>query len=128
SESEITYAFSAGLSPRQTGLSLTESLKSIAVTAAQETAHSYGLSHTNSTTDIMYPQLDTAQNAFVDQNLSLINNPGGACNNASSQNSKQLLGANIGFGTGGGPVGPSPTVKFVAPTNNSTIPMAFTII
>jgi hypothetical protein len=126
-EEEITYAFAAGLSPRQTGLSLAESLKSIAVTAAQETAHSYGLSHTNNTQDIMYPQLDLAQSAFVDASMGLINNPNGACGGATTQNSKQLLGANIGFGNGG-PVGPSPTVKFVAPQANDTVPLKFTII
>jgi hypothetical protein len=127
-ESEITYAFSAGLSPNQTGLSLSESLKAIAVTAAQETAHSYGLNHTNSTSDIMYPQLDPAQSAFQDQTLQLINNSGGTCNNATTQNSKQLLLANIGASNGSMPTGPLPTVSFVAPTNNQTVPLGFTII
>jgi MYXO-CTERM domain-containing protein len=127
-ESEITYAFAAGLSPNQTGLSLSECLKAIAVTAAQETAHSYGLNHTNSTSDIMYPQLDPAQSAFQDATLQLINNSGGTCNNATTQNSKQLLLANIGASNGSMPTGPLPMVSFVAPTNNQTVPMDFTII
>jgi hypothetical protein len=127
-EEEITYAFSAGLAPNQTGLSLTESLKAIAVTAAQETAHSYGLSHTNSSQDIMYPQLDLDQNGFVDQSLGLINNPNGACHGATKQNSKQLLGSIVGFSNGMMPIGDAPTVKWVAPTANQTVPMQFTLI
>jgi hypothetical protein len=128
SESEITYAFSASIAPNMTGLSLQQTLKSIAVTAAQETAHSYGLNHTNNTTDVMYPQLDPAQNGFVDANMTLIQNSSGTCNNATTQDSKQLLLSNIGASNGTNTTGPLPTVSFAAPTSGQTIPLTFTII
>jgi hypothetical protein len=126
-ESEITYAFSAGTTPRSTGLSLTQALKAIAVTAAQETAHAYGLNHTDNNTDIMYPQLDPSQNAFFDGSANLIQNST-VCQNATTQNSKQLLTTNIGAGNGMMTTGPAPTVSFVAPKNGDTVPLDFTFI
>jgi hypothetical protein len=127
-EAEITYAFSSSIAPNMTGLSLAQSLKSIAVTAAQETAHAFGLNHTNNTTDVMYPQLDPAQNQFVDANMTLINNSSGTCDNATMQDSKQLLLTNIGASNGTNTTGPLPTVSFTAPTSGQSVPLTFTII
>ena len=127
-EAEISYAFSASIAPNMTGLSLSQTLKSIAVTAAQETAHCFGLNHTMSTTDIMYPQLDPKQNEFLNMTEPLYDNPSGTCNNATQQNSAQLLTTNIGASNGTSTTGPLPTVSFAAPTNGQTVPTTFTII
>jgi hypothetical protein len=127
-EDNITYAFSASLTPRQTGRSLSQSLKAIAITVAQETAHAFGLSHTDSDVDLMYPLLDEHQNQFVDETRALIQNPSGTCHNATTQNSKQLLGSIIGFGNGSGTLGPAPTVRFTEPKEGATVPLSFTII
>src|SRR5690349_5841943 len=49
-ESDISFAFSDDLAPANVG-SAAESMRAIAVTAAQETAHSFGLGHTTNKSD-----------------------------------------------------------------------------
>ncbi len=121
-EPDVVYAFSTVIDPSQTG-SAAESLKAIAVTCAQETAHSFGLGHTQNHMDIMYPQLDPAQTAF--EGLSNIQPDGsGMCGNGTNQNSAQMLTSVIGAATTTSAV---ISVAFVTPIDQSTVPRDFTI-
>lgn len=125
-EPDICYAFSDVLTPQNTG-SAAESLKAIAVTCAQETAHTYGLGHTTSMTDIMYPQLTFSANGFQMGSQQLQNDGSGQCSAPSTtQDSYQMLMDVLGPATST-MTGPSPTVAFIAPTDGSTVPLTFTI-
>jgi hypothetical protein len=126
-EPDITYAFSSVLDPSNTG-SATESLKEIAVTAAQETAHSFGLGHTTDQNDIMYPQLTGTATGFAKGPQGLQNDGSGQCSSPSTtQDSHQMLLDVLGPSTGMPMTGPTPTVAFVTPTDGATVPLSFTI-
>ena len=127
-ESNVVFAFSKVLTPQNTG-SATASLKAIAVTCAQETAHGYGLGHTTNTKDIMYPQLGNGVTGFGGSS-NLQNDGSGQCSNGSTtQDSAGMLISVIGASKGGNPMtGPTPTVSFVTPTDGSTVPLTFDIV
>lgn len=127
-EPDVTYAFSAVLDPSNTGSS-TESLKAIAVTAAQETAHSFGLGHTTNQNDIMYPQLTFTATGFAMGPQTLQNDGSGQCSSPSkTQDSYNMLMGVLGPSSGMPMTGPTPTVAFVTPTDGSTVPLTFDII
>ncbi len=126
-EPDVTYAFSAVLDPNNTG-SATASLKAIAVTAAQETAHSFGLGHTTNKQDIMYPQLTGQETGFAMGPQGLQNDGSGQCSAPSTtQDSYNMLLQVLGPSSGMQMTGPTPTVAFVTPTDGSTVPLNFTI-
>jgi hypothetical protein len=125
-ESDVTYAFSADLDPSTTG-SASESLRAIASTAAQETAHSYGLGHTTNKTDIMYPELLPGQNSFGGP-TSVQQDGSGKCGDGKTQDSLGMLKNVLGASSGMMQTGPTPMVGFVTPTKGSTVPLDFTII
>src|SRR5581483_2640760 len=127
-EPDVCYAFSSVLDPQSTGSS-TESLKAIAVTCAQETAHTFGLGHTTNQNDIMYPQLTFSANGFAKGPQTLQNDGSGQCSNGSStQDSYNMLLGVIGPSSGMPMTGPVPTVAFVTPTDGSTVPLQFDIV
>jgi Bacterial Ig domain len=127
-EPDICYAFSSVLDPSNTG-SATESLKAIAVTCAQETAHTFGLGHTTNMNDIMYPQLTFTANGFAMGPQTLQNDGSGQCSApATTQDSYNMLMGVIGPASGTPMTGPTPTVAFVTPTDGSTVPLTFDII
>jgi len=125
-EPDVTYAFSSVLDPSNTG-SAQQSLKAIAVTAAQETAHSFGLGHTTNQNDIMYPQLTFTATGFAKGPQQLQNDGSGACSSGSTQDSFNMLLGVLGPSSGMPMTGPTPTVAFVTPTDGSTVPLKFTI-
>jgi hypothetical protein len=126
-EADVVYAFASDLDPSTTG-SASASMRAIAITAAQETAHSFGLGHTTNEMDVMYPQLLPGQTAFG--GLTDIQPDGsGKCGNGKTQDSAGMLKMVIGASSGGPTMtGPTPMVQFVAPTKGSTVPLAFTIL
>ena len=127
-ESNVVYAFSLVLTPNNTG-STTESLKAIATTCAQESAHGYGLGHTTNTSDVMYPQLSPQVTGFG--GLSTLQQDGsGMCSGqgATQQDSAAMLKMVIGASNGMMMTGPTPTVQWVTPTDGSTVPLTFDIV
>jgi hypothetical protein len=127
-EPDVCYAFSAVLDPSNTG-SANESLKAIATTCAQETAHTYGLGHTTNQNDVMYPQLTFTATGFAKGPQTLQNDGSGQCSNgASTQDSYNMLLGVIGASSGMQMTGPTPTVAFVSPTDGSTVPLTFDIL
>jgi hypothetical protein len=126
-EPDVVYAFAEDLDPNNTG-SASASMKAIAVTAAQETAHAFGLGHTTDQTDLMYPQLLPSQKAF--SGASKVQQDGsGKCGDGVTQDSAGMLKSVLGPSTGmTSPSGPTPTVTFLAPTKGQTVPLDFTIL
>jgi hypothetical protein len=125
-EDNLVYAFSDVLAPNQVG-GVTESIKEVAVTCAQEVAHAFGLGHTTNMNDVMYPQLTGTTTGFG--GLSNIQNDGsGQCGNGMNQNSLQMLIDVMGASNGMTQTGPSPNVAFVTPKDGDTVPLSFDII
>ena len=126
-ESNVVYAFSEVLTPQNTG-STTESLKAIAATCAQETAHGYGLGHTTNQADVMYPQLTPSVTGFGGPSQ-LQNDGSGQCSSPSTtQDSAGMLKMVIGASNGMTTTGPTPTVQWVTPTDGATVPLTFDIV
>jgi hypothetical protein len=134
-EPNITFAFSAGISPQATGFSPSEALKQIAITAGQETAHAFGLEHTLNTMDIMYPQLDYRQSGFGPL-ADLQVTPSECDRTSTQQDSAGKMAMIVGASNGTPPVNPmmppptvlTPTVKFIAPKPGETVPDTFTFV
>lgn len=118
-ESNISFVFSGVLEP-QNGQGKPSALESVALDAAHESGHSFGLEHTSDTSDIMYPALDPAMTGF--QGTSQLSEGSSSCGNGSTQDSNQLLLDNIGpSGSGPGPTVPKPSVAFVYPKSGATL-------
>jgi len=125
-EDNVTYAFADVLGPQNTG-GVSESLKEIAVTCAQEVAHAFGLGHTTNQNDVMYPQLTGTTTGFGGQS-NVQNDGSGQCGNGSTQDSLQMLKDVMGASTGNPMTGPSPDVTFVTPKDGDTVPLSFSIL
>ncbi len=82
----VSYTFLGGQSAKQT-----------AVIIAQEQAHLVGLEHVTSNTDIMYPQICSNCDGFVDKELPI---DGDRCDRG-TQNSYQMLKDHLGAWPGG---------------------------
>jgi hypothetical protein len=109
------------LTPAVTGNSKTEALTEVALDAAHESGHTFGLEHTASTMDIMHPSLDPSMTGFLDQNMQLTDGAS-QCTGGSTQDSAARLKSNIGAAhSGGGPATPKPTVAFVYPKSGATV-------
>jgi hypothetical protein len=126
-EANITFAFSAGLAPDRTNFSPSEALTQIAITAAQETAHGFGLEHTLNNKDVMYPQLDYRQTGFGGS-AQLQVTPSECDNKSTTQDSAgkltMVIGA-AGSAPAPGTVTPTPKVSFIAPKPGETVPRKF---
>ena len=94
-----------------------------ALTAAQESAHAYGLGHTQDQMDIMYPVLVGTEVGFLNRDM-LMPNDGSDCSGTGHQNSYQLLMQNVG------PSAPDvepPQINILAPADGASVPAAFEV-
>jgi MYXO-CTERM domain-containing protein len=126
-ESNVAFAFSDDLEPWGAQASARLSaLKNIAVTAAHEAGHSFGLEHTTNQADIMYPATNPNVTGFGGPaNLAAGSSAqctGGSATQDSSGMLMQVLGPSSGQ-----PVGPLPDVAFLSPPNMGTVPLTFTV-
>ncbi|HJZ88952.1 MAG TPA: Ig-like domain-containing protein [Polyangia bacterium] len=99
----------------------------IAVTIAQESAHAFGLGHTNDRTDIMYPSVSGVESAFQNRQNRIYDLPGSGssdCGGTGYQNSYQLMLTNVGSGV---PDTTPPQIGFNSPEDGATLPSAFTV-
>jgi hypothetical protein len=126
-EGNIVYAFSEVQTPQNTG-SASASMKSIATTCAQEVAHAFGLGHTVTKTDVMYPYLTNGTLGFTSGSAAVQNDGSGQCGDGKTQDSLGMLQDVMGKASGTPMTGPAPTVAFVTPTDGSTVPLMFDII
>jgi uncharacterized protein (TIGR03382 family) len=95
----------------------------VAVTAAQEAAHAYGLGHTQDQMDIMYPVLVGGEVGFLNRDM-LMPNDGSDCSGTGRQNSYQLLMSNVG------PSAPDtipPAISLLDPADGATLPSGFKV-
>lgn len=104
-ENDIVFAFSEVVrnNPRE-----------VAITIAQEVAHSYGLEHTDNPRDLMYPQLTGNEEGFLDEDMRA--DPG-QCFRGVPQNSFRALLEVLGPGTADEQ---PPAVAFVSPRDGAT--------
>lgn len=118
-ENDVVFAF--------TDVVQNETL-AVAATIAQETAHGWGLEHTDEMTDVMYPYLTSVTNGFLDRPMPIVAAPGdngSRCRpGMTTQNSHQLMLTNLG---GGGPDTQPPTVHFTSPMNGATVQPSFVV-
>ncbi len=107
----------------------------VATTIAQESAHAYGLGHTDNPQDLMYPALSGQEMSFLDLNMRICDIVSGwpqqcgtqsDCTGTGRQNSHQLLLANVGPGDTGPDTQP-PTISFISPNDGDTVPSGFLI-
>jgi uncharacterized protein (TIGR03382 family) len=94
-----------------------------AITAAQESAHAYGLGHTQDQMDIMYPVLVGTEVGFLNRDM-LMPNDGSDCSGTGHQNSYQLLMNNVG------PSAPDmepPQINILMPADGASVPSAFEV-
>ncbi len=116
---EIVYAFSA--TAKVFGGSYQSKVFDLAVTIAQETAHAYGLGHTNNPQDVMYP-VETGQTVgFLSGSYADSNNCAGG---QGQQDSHGLLLKILGASQGPADNTP-PTVSITSPGNGATVPRTF---
>ena len=116
----VSYTFLGGTSAKQT-----------AVIIAQEGAHLVGLEHVTSSSDLMYPQICTDCDGFLNQDLAI---DGDRCDRT-SQNSYEMLKDRLGVWPGGAK--PSafgcmddlqpPTVKILSPGNGAKVTADFSV-
>jgi hypothetical protein len=92
----------------------------VAATIAQETAHSFGLGHTDDPTDIMYPQTSRMENGFHDRVMRIYDLGGTSsdCDGTGRQNDVQRLNQNVGPACGD--FAP-PDVAITAPQTGATV-------
>src|SRR5262249_8514629 len=95
----------------------------VAVTAAQEAAHAYGLGHTQDQMDIMYPVLVGNEVGFLNRDM-LMPNDGSDCSGTGKQNSYQLLMMNVGPSA---PDVPPPTIALLDPADGATLASGFNV-
>jgi MYXO-CTERM domain-containing protein len=102
-ESNVGFAFSASLvqSNRTSQASADRALREIALTAAHEAGHAYGLEHVNNTADIMYPSVSQGQATFAGS--AAIAQPPKQCGSGTTQNTGGTLGNNVGLRSGPAP-------------------------
>src|SRR5205823_12916210 len=117
-DSDIAFAF--------TDLFATDDVHNLAVTIAQESAHSFGLGHTGDPTDLMYPAVSGREAAFQDHQMKIydLGSTSTSCDGTGVQNSYQLMMINEG---GSAPDLVPPDVGFVAPVADASVPSTFTI-
>ena len=94
----------------------------VAQTISQESAHAYGLGHTNDKTDVMFPYVQKDSNGF--QNFLMLVPDNTDCTGTGHQNSYQLLMNNVGASP---PDTEPPTVAFTDPTDGATLPSGFSV-
>jgi len=83
-----------------------------AVAIAQESAHSYGLEHTNAITDIMYPYLSGVEEGFLDSEMTVERSFG--CR-SDAQNSFLVLDQVLGPSPTRAADATAPTIRFLSP-------------
>jgi hypothetical protein len=118
---EVVFAFSAV--SKMFGGSYQEKVLDLATTIAQETAHSYGLGHTQNPMDVMNPYESGMTVGFESGAYADSNN---CANGVGNQDSHALLLQILGKSQGPQDAMP-PTVTLTQPTNGATLPRSFTI-
>ena len=119
---EVVFAFSD--TAKHFGQSYQGKLTNLAVTVAQETAHAYGLGHSNNPQDIMYPQTTGKTTGFLTGAYADANN---CANGVGSQDADGLLKRILGVAEQ--PMGDTqpPQVGISAPVDGATLPPTFTV-
>jgi hypothetical protein len=117
-DDDISFAFSA---------SLLNGVHDVAVTAAQESSHGFGLGHTDDQTDIMYPLLSGRETAFLDKEMHIYDAgaASSSCDGTGMQNSYQALLATLGANTG--PDTLPPEISLTSPHNGDTVASRFMV-
>jgi len=121
-ENDISFVFSASSF-------LAGQNHAIAVAIAQESAHGYGLAHTDQRTDVMFPYISVEATGFLDQTSNVYDLGNGAnsdCNGTGKQNSFRQLMFNVGHS--GGPDTTPPTISIVMPHDGDTVASGFTVV
>jgi hypothetical protein len=116
---DITFAFSAASF-------YNNDMVALAATLAQESAHAYGLGHTNDTADIMYPYVNDDTEGFVNRTMRIYDATGGNsdCSGTGLQNSYQMMIQNVGSNV---PDVTPPTVAFVDLQDGAQLASGFAV-
>jgi hypothetical protein len=118
---EVVYAFSA--TAKYFGGSYSSLVLDLATTVAQETAHAYGLGHTNNMQDVMYPYETGQTVGFLSGGYADTFN---CANGQGSQDSHGLLLQILGASMGPGDTTP-PTISVTSPSQGATVPRSFNV-
>ena len=124
-EPDVTFAFTDAFDG---DTNTTRAVHNIAVTIGQESAHAFGLGHTNNQMDIQYPAVSGVEMAFLNQQMQIYDLPGSRssdCTGTGMQNSYQFLINNVGANPNQGPDMAPPTISFVSPHDGDTVPSGF---
>jgi len=117
SPSDISFAFSSMVNnyPHE-----------VAIVIAQESAHGYGLGHTDNVHDVMYPLVNDVATGFLDQVMRIYDITGGSssCDGTGMQNSAALMRTNVGASP---PDLVPPTISFLSPHDGAILASGFTI-
>ena len=103
-------------------------LHDIAVTIAQESAHGYGLAHTDNRMDVMYPYVSSDATGYIDLTMNVYDTGfvNSDCDGTGTQNSFRRMMFNIGHS--GGPDTTPPTISIGMPQDGATVASGFTIV
>jgi hypothetical protein len=126
-EPDVTFAFTDAFDG---DTNTARAVHNIAVTIGQESAHAYGLGHTNNRNDIQYPAVSGVEMAFLNQDMAIYDLPGSSssdCTGTGRQNSYQFLINNVGANPNQGPDTVPPQITFVSPHDGDTVPSGFHI-
>jgi hypothetical protein len=118
-EKDISFVFAA-----TPGLTLHD----IAVAIAQESAHGYGLAHTDNRMDVMYPYISSDATGYLDLTMGVYDTAfvNSDCDGTHSQNSFRRMMFNVGHS--GGPDTTPPTISISMPHDGDTVASGFTIV
>ena len=120
---EVVYAFSA--TAKYFGQQPYDSMiLDLAVTVAQETAHSYGLGHSDNMQDVMYPQETGKTVGFLSGGYADNNN---CAAGQGQQDAHALLLQILGPNTGSPADVTPPTVKITSPRDAAVVPRSFAV-
>jgi hypothetical protein len=140
-DSDITLSFTDAF---DTNPNTMAAVHAIATTAAQESAHAYGLGHTSNPQDVMFPFLCNTETGFLNENMFICDYtasfppcpqapmqsqcgppPTSDCTGTGQQNSYQFLLNDMGPNPNMGPDMVPPTISFIAPHDGDTVPSGF---
>ncbi|HEY0709154.1 MAG TPA: Ig-like domain-containing protein [Polyangia bacterium] len=120
-DANLVFAFPSNLRGSEQGL---------VFTIAQEAAHAFGLEHTESRRDVMYPELAPEQVGFLDEDTAILGER--LCGNTTQNSHRKLiemvgpwLGDEKPFDDGAGVDREPPTLSLVSPADGATVAQPF---